>query len=339
MTSLLATDQVAGNTTTAAAGRTFVKDQFSYGTLGGLVNSHMKVPGAIIVAQCGSSADSSYPYPTPLVDLWSSAFPGRTLPAINITNDTGTFSPLDTIQTPLQASVASQPGFILSTGRVGLYGIVNATGGGGVLAVDGTGGMVGCIWDLHPQLVHVQILNWTSVAVGGEDATTVPLPVGRGVLAALQGMAAAVQFGAHLTWVPALGRDADMPTTLQILLADALKGVFTAYTSYSQSVQLDAAKTGAAKCWSGNRTDQIHWRFGNKHGIGWLAIALSIIFGVLALVAVFFTYYRARPRVKGVDVLKVTDAFKLGVYATEVDLDDMRILRIKNGRVVTGNMD
>ncbi|KAK6972157.1 hypothetical protein R3P38DRAFT_2812510 [Favolaschia claudopus] len=321
-------DQVAGNTSTAVGGQAYVKDNFAYSGLGVLADGRYEVPGAQIIAWCGSNDHHSYDAnPSslwlPLEGLWSTAFPQHDLPNVKIENEMGSFSPTDNINSPMQASITSGPNFSLADGRVGLYGLINATGSGGILTVDHTGAMVGCVWALEPKLVHVQRINGTSVAVPqlSTSTGTVPFPNGRGMLAAVQGMAAAVEEGAHLVYDPALGGGVDVHILVETLLADALKGVFTAYMMYSQTVGLDPARTGAGICFSGNRTDEYY--------LGWIAIVFSIVIGLIALGAA--VCLRFKPRVKGIDLLQVADAFTLGVHTTDTDIDHWQRFRLKNG--------
>jgi hypothetical protein len=192
---------------------------------------------------------------------------------------------------------------------------------------------------------HLQNFNFVFAAVGADNATTLPLPTGRAVYAAMQGMAQAVRLGgARLDWVQSFGfgtggYPVPAPVMLQTLLADALKGVLTAYTSYAISVHFDPVRTGAHQCHSNNRTLSPHWHFGNEHNLGWIAIMLSLAFGFLAMYAVL--HLRTQKKIKGLDALKVVDAFKLGVdAAAEVkvlkvkdEADEKRDLYVRNGMV------
>ena len=277
-----------------------------------------------------------------LAALWSAAFPGQVLPAPTIANGSGTFGALPE-STSQQAVITSTQTFNLTGAQGALYAIVNASGGGGVLTVNATGDMVGCTWTAVPQLVHLQNLDWVFVTIGADNTTTLPLPTGRAVYSAVQGMAQAVLLGgARLDWVPGLSfgsksnhLSAPVSTAvmLQTLLADALKGAFTAYTAYGTSVHFDPVLTGASQCYSNNRTLALHWYFGNEYKLGWIAIVLSIGFGGLALYAVW--YLRTRARIKGLNALKVVDAFKLGVNTEDVEVEGGdRVLYVRNGRVL-----
>ena len=315
-------DQVAANTTTALTGRCFVKDNFGYGALGGLINGLQEVPGVEIVAECVMSREVNM---VPLAALWSTAFPGQVLPVPTITNGSGTFGALPE-STSQQAFITSGPTFKLTGTQGALYAIVNASGGGGLLSVNATGGMAGCTWTAIPRLVHLQKLNWVSTTIGADNATTLPLPTGRAVYAAVQGMAQAVRLsGMRLDWVKSFGfgtggSPVPAPVMLQTLLADALKGALTAYTSYATSVHDRPALTGASQCYSNNRTLSLHWHFGNEYKLGWIAIVLSVMFGLLAMCTACYLY--TQERIRGVDALNVVDAFKLGGDAVDVEVKD-----------------
>lgn len=259
----------------------------------------------------------------PLAVLWSAAFPGQVLPTPTITNGSGTFGALPK-STSQQAVITSAPTFNLTGTQGALYAIVNASGGGGLLTINATGGMAGCTWTAVPRLVHLRTFDFVFATIGADNATTLPLPTGRAVYSAVQGMAQAVRLGAHIDWVPSFGfgtggYPVPAPVMLQTLLADALKGALTAYTGYAISAHFKPALIGAHQCYSNNRTLSLHWHFGNEYNLGWIAIVLSIVFGGLAMYAVW--YLRTRERIKGLNALKVVDAFKLGVYAAESQAD------------------
>ena len=273
-----------------------------------------------------------------LAALWSAAFPGKVLPAPTITNGSGTFGALPK-STSQQAIITSSPTFNLTGTQGALYAIVNASGGGGVLTINATGGMTGCTWTAVPRLVHTQRLDWTFATIGSDDATTVPLPTGSAVYAAVQGMAQAVSLsGTRLDWVPSFsfgtgGSPVPAAVMLQTLLADALKGTLSAYTAYAISVNINSTLTGASTCYSNNRTLSLHWHFGNEYNLGWIAIGLSIGFGGLALFVVW--HLRTPPRIKGLNALEVVDAYKLGVNTVDVEVKDDSVLYVRNGRVLS----
>ena len=280
-----------------------------------------------------------------LATLWSAAFPGQVLPAPNITNGSGAFGVL-LESTSQQAVITSSPAFNLTGTQGALYAIVNGSGSGGVLTINATGDMTGCTWTAVPQLVHLQRLNWTFAAIGSDNATTVPLPTGRAVYAAVQGMAQSVRLSStRLDWVPSFGfgtggYPVPAAVMLQTLLADALKGTLSAYTAYAtvnalkpDHTLINSTLTGARTCYSNNRTLSLHWRFGNEYNLGWIAIGLSIGFGGLALFAVW--HLRTRERIKGLNALKVVDAYKLGVNTADVEVEDGTVLYVRNGMVLS----
>jgi hypothetical protein len=297
-----------------------------------------EVPGVEIVAECVMPDEVDK---VPLAMLWSAAFPGQVLPVPTITNGSGTFGAL-LESTSQQAVITSAPTFNLTGTQGALYAIVNGSGGGGLLTVNATGSMAGCTWTAVPRLVHLQNFNYVFATIGADNATTLPLPTGRAVYSAVQGMAQAVRLGgARLDWVYArldwvqngtLRYPVPAPVMLQTLLADALKGALSAYTDYAiSSGHLDPALTGASRCHSNNRTLSLHWHFGNEYNLGWIAIGLSIGFGALAMYAVW--HLRTLERIKELDALKVVDAFKLGV-TMDVEVEDGdRVLYVRDGRV------
>ena len=298
------------------------------------------MPGVEIVAECTNSSEVNK-----LAVLWSAAFPGQVLPAPIITNGSGTFGALPE-STSQQAVITSAPTFNLTGTQTALYAIVNASGGGGLLTVDATGDMMGCTWTAVPRLVHLRNLDGIFATIGTDNATTLPLPTGNAVCSAVQGMAQAVRLGgASLDYQdPLLDGDSSITVKpqssadvtammLEVLLADALKGALTLYTTYAQLEDFDPTLTGANPCQSNTRYQVLLWHFGNEHKLGWIGIALSMGFGGFALYAVW--HLRTRTRIKGLDALKVVDAFKLGVDTGDVEAEDGdRVLYVRNGMVL-----
>ncbi|KAJ7224597.1 hypothetical protein GGX14DRAFT_651153 [Mycena pura] len=350
-------EQVAGNTTMAVVGRVFTRDRYGYGAIGGLVNGLQEVPGVEFDVSCSDSGSSPS-----LASLWSNA--GIPFPAVNLGNGTGSF------ETSLKSNSTLR---IVTTGRsdnlmftldsissVAFFSVVQLNGDGALLTVDANGSTIGCTWSAIPRLVHIQMVNFTAAALPDEtfvdkansnpDLTLYPAPIGRAVLGTLRGMAHAILYGArisprtvaksqigtvyHFPHAPPIpfGSLPSMPTMLAVLLADGAKAAFTAYSDV----------THASVCGSNNRTVQLHWRFGNLRGLGFLAIILNIGFGGIAMSVVYVVAggppWRKRKRAKGVAALKVVDAFKLGVTGgrttREMVAGDVHILRVTEGQVV-----
>ncbi|KAJ7831977.1 hypothetical protein B0H13DRAFT_2679254 [Mycena leptocephala] len=138
-------DPIDGNATTSVSGRSYVKDNFGYGAVGGLVNGLQELPGVSITAQCSGDRNTSS-------SLWNSAFPGLGLPIGNITNGTGSFLGSLT-SSPTQAVITSTTPFNLTGSKVAMYGVVNASGSGAVLTVGAAGDIIVCTWSALPQLV------------------------------------------------------------------------------------------------------------------------------------------------------------------------------------------
>ncbi|KAE9388608.1 hypothetical protein BT96DRAFT_429675 [Gymnopus androsaceus JB14] len=217
-----------------------------------------------------------------------------------------------------------------------MYAIVNATGGGAVITVDARGNMTACAWTVIPQLVDVVILNFTAYAAATtENATIMPAPAGRATYLTVQGMAQAINLGARLdtnygnTQPAAISDTAQM---LQVLIADGIKGAVTAYTDIVCST--GCSFPSGQVCDSNNRTIQQHWRFGNEHNLGWLAIILTIGFGLAAVYMVW--YLRKRPYIRGIDPLKIVDAFDMGMhYDRSAGYGGGKAIQIRNGKVVS----
>lgn len=317
--------QVGGNTTTSVAGRVYVKDSYAYGAIGGLSDGLQEIPGVLFNAEC---TDGQHSNTSSLSDLWGSVFPGRTPPIISIgSNGFQSFS-----DKPIPAqmrSIVSDPSFNLTGSQVGMYALLNPSGGGGLIIVNTTGGLLGCVWQAVPKIVSVQTVNFTARSLGAQDSTTVPQLTGRAVLLTLQGMAAAVHLGANLdAGIPIVGplfANPPPPTVLQTLLADGGKAALTTFNIYFRSLFVGHQSTpGVSICDSNNRTVAAHWRFGNNHNLGWVAIILTTGVGILAIVAVI--WFTPRPRIRGINPLEVPYAFVLGGMVT-VD-------RIKEGHQV-----
>lgn len=210
--------------------------------------------------------------------------------------------------------------------------------------VENSGITTSCAWLVIPRLIHVEIRNFTALAAGVEDAATVPAPAGRAVYSTIQGMAQAVRLGARLHPQSApylLPTGFYLPSTdqiLQTLIADGVKAALTEYTEYcgpiDRSVVPECSAVGVTMCNSQNRTVQQHWRFGDEHFLGIPAIVLSLGFGSFALYVVW--KLRNRPRVKGVDLFKVVDGFKMGLDTTNHQADWMAqgFWDLRDGKVV-----
>ncbi|KAJ3787381.1 hypothetical protein GGU10DRAFT_416429 [Lentinula aff. detonsa] len=337
-------NQLAGNTTTAFATRAFVKDNYGYAAIGGLINGLQEMPGVAINAQC-----SNTPHSPPLASLWSSVFPGLSLPSINTINGSSYFNnSISITPTSSQAIITSAPTFNLTGFQQAMYAIVNASGSGGIITLDGQGNTLGCVWNAIPKLVHVEIFNWTAFTLYSEDATSVPVPVGNAVVAAVRGMAEAINLGAHLDDGYGAGINPLMHIEtremLQVLIADGIKGSVQSYTDYcfaksiynpncflnNTSSQLAQAQTQV--CRSNNRTIQQHWRFGNENNLGWLAIVLTMGFGLLTLYMVWRLW--KKPQIKGIDPFKVVDGFDMGMHYDMSRSMETQVFQVKNRQVV-----
>lgn len=299
-------DQVGGNTTSAFLGRAYVKQNVSYGVVGGLQNGLQEIPGVTFQVSCDTLAPDS------LESLWSDVFPdGPSIPAVSITkHGRGSFIYDDiSVNSSLIQSVTSSDTFNLTdfnyTKHTAIHGAVNASGSGGIVSVTKSGELVGCTWQTHPVLVQVQIIDFIGYALNTVPATLFPEPMGRAVLSTLQGMAQAVLLGAPFDdegeWRPYYVEPTGLSDMLSKLLSDGTKASLTSFNSGS----------GYDDCYSNNRTISPHWRFGNDHQLGWIACVLTVGTAIYGFVLAY--RLRRRKRARSVKPLHVSDAFMLGV--------------------------
>lgn len=324
---------MGGNTTTSGAGRVFVKDNFAYGAVGGLSDGAQEVPGVSFNALCINNKTSNT---SGLSDFWGSVFPGRAPPTISHNSD-GSRSFSDQPIPSQMRSVISDPSFNLTGSQVGMYALVNPSGSGGLLMVNSAGGLLCCVWETAPKIVSVQTVNFTAQSLGAQDSINVPQLIGRSVLFTLQGMAAAVHLGANLdNQSPSVAGLFVVPptgTVLQVLLADGGKVALTSFTAYFTSLFQSGSQStlvGVAACDSHNRTIAAHWKFGNSHNLGWVAIIWTIGIGILAVIAVMW-FFTSRPKVQSIKPLEVPYAIVLGRVVTVDGIKEGRqMLRIRS---------
>ncbi|KAJ7064035.1 hypothetical protein C8F01DRAFT_1081411 [Mycena amicta] len=356
-------EQVAGNISTSVVGRVFIKDTFAYGALGGLWNGLQEVPGVEFTAQCGDSKSSPS-----LKSLWSAA--GIPLPTLHLTKDTGSFTTTLKSNSTMEivtSSPLNKTFPLANNSPAALFSVIQVTGSGALLTINSTNSTTGCTWTTIPRLVHVQMINFTASALPietrAENASTYPAPIGRAVFSTMRGIAQAILMGATITPRPDSSLttiyrfptstehpSSKLPSTatmLSTLLADGAKASLTAYSNYFITNFIRRSGPGKVAlpanvtvCTSNNRTVQLHWRFGNVHGLGTLAIILNIGFGMFALWVVFAVVWQMRTRVKGVNALEIVDAFRLGV-ATGIEAKNggviegtAQVLRVRDGTVV-----
>ncbi|KAJ7649442.1 hypothetical protein DFH06DRAFT_553961 [Mycena polygramma] len=361
-------EQVSGNSTTSIVGRSFVKDNFGYGAIGDLTNALQEVPGVEFDVQCGNETSSP-----DLESLWAAVH--IPLPMVNLTNITVSFttglqsnSSLQ-IVTSTAGGESSSPVTLTDAVPFAFFSAIFANGDGAMLTIDANGSAFGCIWNIIPRLLHVQISGFSAAALRSEtqtssgNTTLYPAAIGSALLGTLRGMAAGIALGGSLILrdnyslvnTPHFTLDGryqapSANTTIGVLLGDGAKAGLTAYSNYftahvfaslvNDTIDGATAKTGVSICSSNNRSLHNHWRFGNLHGLGTLAIIQNCAIGAAALWVVFLL---ARPgknrpiRVKGVEPLEVSDAFRLGVGASpiirETDVRTEQLLRVRSSGV------
>lgn len=282
---------------------------------------------------------------TPLETLWKNVFPDGPIPNVSIaSNGTGSFTYNGTTNSQLK-TVASSTVFSLTDLNTALYtatySVVNASGSGGIISVNGTGGIMGCTWQTNPVLVYVQTIGYIGYALKTKPATSIPESVGRAVLSTLQGMAQAVLLGAPFDmdrggggpWTMQSGSP-PTSTMLQMLLADGTRASLTGFNSVYQLK--DALIGGITECKSNNRTIAIHWKLGNEHQLGWIACVFTVGIALYGLVLVW--RLRRSRRAHRVDPLRVDDTFLLGVNNAidfTVPHPTSQVLQLRRGVVVT----
>ena len=332
---LFYTAQVYGNTTTSVAGRVYVKDNYAYGAKGYVRNGLQEVPGVLFNAHCAGEPN------TPGIDaLWSSTFPGRKPPIITrFFNGSKSFS--DQPIPSQMRRIVSDPVLNFKGSAVGMYALLNPSGSGGLLMINATGPILGCVWQVTPKLVSVQTVDYTAQSLDSQDSNGIPQLTGRAVLLTLQGMAQAVHLGGKFDvnsdrperpQIPYALRVTPTSAVLQVLLADGGKAAFTRFNDYFNSrftQHQDSA--GVSVCNNNNRNVNPHWRFGNQYHLGWVAIIWTTGMGVLAIVAAIL--FTRRQAVRGINPLEVSDAFVLArVVMVDGIKEGSRVLRIRNVR-------
>ena len=316
------------------AGRVYVKDNYAYGATGYVRNGLQEVPGVLFKSHCNGEPNTPDVY-----TLWGSAFPGRTPPTIiKSSNGSKTFSDLP-IPSQMR-SIVSDPVLNFKGSEVGMYALLNPSGSGGLLMINATGLILCCVWQVTPKLVFVQTVNYTAQSLDSQDSEGVPQLTGRAVLLTLQGMAQAVHLGGKFDinndrlsrpQTYAL-RVTPTSAVLQVLLADGGKAAFTRFNDYFISrIRQHKDLAGVSVCNNNNRNVNPHWKFGNQHNLGWIAIIWTTGVGVLAIVAAI--WFTRRPGIRGIKSLEVAYAFGLArVVMVNGIKEGSQVLRIRDVR-------
>ena len=326
------------NTTTTAFGRPYVKENISYGAVGGLHDGLHNTSGVLFDVQCATDEDGQ----DALNSAWARTFPNRSFPLVQITSRntsiSGSFGDPPVDISSMQ-SITSSTTFNLTASEMALYSIVDANGNGGLLGVTAAS-TVACTWLAVPKLVYVILVNWVAHSHGTENATIVPRYVGRGVLATIKGMAQAALTGARLDHDRVDGElyndgppaTPHMPSTaemLGVLLADGVRSTLTGFTLMTND-------STVSMCSAQVRTINIHWRFGNEHQLGWIAIIFTPGAGIIGIV-VLHRLSRAK-RVTGIDGLSQATVFMLGVDSDTSEVPNEQLkdtpLKLQGGRII-----
>ncbi|KAJ7016908.1 hypothetical protein C8F04DRAFT_1406473 [Mycena alexandri] len=360
-------EQVSGNSTTSIVGRAFVKDNFGYGAIGGVADGLQEVPGVELDVQCGNGTSS-----LDFELLWAAI--RIPLPTVNLTKKTVSFITDLESNSSLQIVTSAgggkpiPPVTLTDAVPFAFFSAVLANGDGAMLTIGANGSAFTCIWNAIPRLVHVRMVHWNAAALPSEtqtsgNTTLYPAAIGSALLGTLRGVAAGITLGGSLFFRANYSlvniqhfitdghyQAPSANTAIGVLLGDGAKAGLTAYSNYftshvfapfvNDTINDAAAKTGVSICSSNNRSLHQHWRFGNLHWLGTLAIIQNCTIGAAALWVVFLL---ARPgknrciRVKGLEPLEISDAFRLGVGASlivrETNGSTEQLLRVRSSGV------
>lgn len=317
------------------AGRVYVKDNYAYGATGLIANGLQEVPGVLFNSHCNGEPNTPDIY-----TLWDSAFPGRKPPMLaKFSNGSKAIRDAEPIPSQMQ-SIVSDSILNFKGSEQAMYALLNPSGSGGMIMINGDNPVVACIWQVIPKLVFVQTVNHTAQSLDSQDSKGVPQLTGRAVLLTLQGMAQAIHLGGTFDV------NSDLPlqplthalqvnpwsAVLQVLLADGGKAAFTRFNDYFGSqIRQHKDLAGVSVCNSRNRSLNPHWKFGNQYNLGWIAIIWTTGMGVLAIVsAIWFT---RRPGIRGIKPLEVAYAFGLArVVMVDGIKEGRQVLSIRNVR-------
>ncbi|KIY73019.1 hypothetical protein CYLTODRAFT_440109 [Cylindrobasidium torrendii FP15055 ss-10] len=334
------------NDSLVAPGRVYVKDSIGYGVSGHywqFENNGLTTPGVEFITDCDTTG-------TRHEALWKSVFPDRAVPTINQSqNGTNHFvaqslavNETDTMREVRNRNLSDNaPAYLVDAS---MYALVTATGSGVLfLSTVVSAGRYEwvCAWKTEPRSVTVHLINWVARAENVTDALQMPATIGRAVQQTLTGISVAVDMGATFNpyvnpaWVSSLMDNGDMlhfgdgslpysdNAFMGSLLADGVKSGLTAfYQLYDSSAQWD--------CHDDAHVKAMHWKFGNSNGLGWIAIIWTVVAGFCGLAAAWMLF--KRPRIGGVEPLKITDTFAMGRHAV-VEREAQVTLVVRNGVV------
>lgn len=224
-------DAVGGNTTTAVMGRVYVKENLTYGAVGGLENGLQEIPGVEFNANCidGTQLPTS---------AWSAAFPQQSVPTVSISKGNVSIESEESVSSSSMQSISTRT-YARSANSVqtAFYGLVSTNGTGGIIVADSSGNVTTCIWTTSPFLVHVQMVGFVAQAVPSlptEYSDQYPPYIGRGVLRTVQGIGNSIAMGARLSYTDSEDGLWDIPAAipslsnvLEVMLADGTKAFLT----------------------------------------------------------------------------------------------------------------
>lgn len=342
---MLAADQVSANTTTAIAGRKYRKDNLAYGAVGGLIEGLQDIPGVSFSANCTESYDAGN-----RTEVWRMGLVDVSPPGVSNNNDS--FSELSAVPSNFQRVVShSSLSFGLSLHESAMYAVIDVLGNGAFVMVSqgevaGNAVVLTCGWKTAPRMVHVQMVNFTSLALNHEAADQYPTVVSRATWATLQGMAQAARLGASLNldvlqfrrrdmfynvtsgYSYNLGRNATSAQIVETILGDGGKATMTPYNDFLSRLY-GSVGDQVDYCFSHNKTVAEHYRFGNNKHFGWISVIWTTGMGALGIWAAL--WMSRKQRVEGMSPLGAAGGF---VLARGEKIDDYHPLLVRNGKVV-----
>ncbi|TEB38055.1 hypothetical protein FA13DRAFT_720260 [Coprinellus micaceus] len=215
----------------------------------------------------------------------------------------------------------------------------------------GTPVMLTCGWKTSPRMVHVQMVNFTSLSLSHEPAVKYPPLISRATLWTLQGMAQAARLGASLNldvlqyrrknmfynatdgYSYNLIRNATSAQIVETILADGGKACMTPYNVFLSRIS-GSVGDQVEYCASHNKTVAEHYRFGNNKQFGWISVIWTTGIGILGIWAALWMSRKERVA-EGMSPLGAAGGF---VLARGERIDDYHSLVFRNGKVVDAHV-
>lgn len=271
-------------------------------------------------------------------------------PIVSSSNDS--FSEPSAIPPNFQR-IVSHPSlsFNFSIWESAMYAVIDVLGNGAFVMVSqgrttGSTVLLTCGWKTSPRLVHVEMVNFTSLALAHEEAAKYPTLLTRATSSTLQGMAQAARLGASINtdvlqfrrrdmffnvtsgYSYRLGVNATSAQVVETILADGGKACMTPYNDFLSRLH-GSVGDQVDYCFSDNKTVAEHYRFGNNKHFGWISVIWTTGMGVMGIWAAL--WMSRKKRVEGMSPLGAAGGF---VLARGEKIDDYHPLVVRDGKVV-----